>query len=309
MAVMTTTDYYKLVEPSNITLCESTYKQYPAQYKDVFEVVEGEEAAYQEDVILAEYGYVPVLTEGAARQSDKSGIARVQRYETIEFGLGAAITRKARDDNRHLSISKLISKEFGKSLAQTKNLQHTGFLNQGFSSDQLLADNQPLFSLTHGGYDGLVTGPNMLAVSAQFSQAAVEAILNLIATAVDERGKPVLMKAVSCFVHPLGLINAKKILGTPLNTAVAAGGGDQNLINLINQDNLIPGGVKPLHFLTNPNFWMIKTDAPYGFKSITRTDIESGTHGAWETNNMEFSIYSRFGWGCSNWRAAYASGN
>jgi hypothetical protein len=63
---------------------------------------------------------------------------------------------------------------------------------------------------------------------------------------------------------------------------------------------MIPQGYTVNHFLTDPDAWFIKTDAPNGMKMFQRVAIKTGFEGDFDTGNVRYKARERYSFGFSD---------
>ncbi len=70
---------------------------------------------------------------------------------------------------------------------------------------------------------------------------------------------------------------------------------------------MIPQGYTVNHFLTDPDAWFIKTDAPNGMKMFQRVSIKTGFEGDFDTGNVRYKARERYSFGFSDPRGIFGS--
>jgi hypothetical protein len=82
-------------------------------------------------------------------------------------------------------------------------------------------------------------------------------------------------------------------------------GTADNDINALKNMGMIPQGYTVNHYLTDPDAWFIKTDAPNGMKMFERVSMKTAFEGDFETGNMRYKARERYSFGFSDWRGIF----
>ncbi len=278
------------------------YNEYPELWTEIFDESPSEKA-YEEDVMMAGTGAAQVKPEGAAIEYDDMYETYVSRYQHATVVKAVAITEEAVEDNLYLTMGAQIARSMARSMKFTKEVSRTNILNYGFSSTNVGGDGVPLFSPVHPlGGGGLLA--NMLATSAQLSEAALEQAAIQVAEWDDERGIPV-RAMIKKLVIPTELqFVAARILMTPYQPDT----GDNN-INALFKLGTIRDGFSVNRYLTSPTAWYMITDVPDGLRAFKRRALKKGLEGDFETGNLRYKLSERYSQGWTNPRGAFASGN
>ena len=278
------------------------YNEYPDLWPDIF-VESQSEKAYEEDVMMAGTGAGEVKPEGSPVDYDDMFETFVSRYQHSTIVKAVAITEEAVEDNLYLSMGSQIAKAMARSMKYTKELRRSNVLNFGFASTNPGGDGVSLFNTAHP-LGGGGTLSNMLATSAQLSEAAIEQLSIQIAEWLDERGIPV-RAMIKKLVIPTELqFIAARILMTPYQPDT----GDNN-INAIFKLGTIRDGFSVNRYLSSPTAWFLITDVPDGLRAFQRRPLKKGLEGDFETGNLRYKLSERYSEGWTNVRGAAASGN
>ena len=278
------------------------YNEYPELWTDFMEESPSEKA-YEEDVMMAGTGAAQTKPEGASIEYDDMFETFVARYQHATIVKAVAITEEAVEDNLYLTMGAQIAKSMARSMKYTKEVNRTNVLNYGFASTNVGGDGVPLFSTAHPlGGGGTIS--NMLATSAQLSEAALEQAAIQIAEWTDERGIPV-RAMIKKLVIPTELqFVAARLLMTPYQPNT----GDNN-INALFKLGTIRDGFSVNRYLTLPTQWNLITDVPDGLRAFVRRALKKGLEGDFETGNLRYKLSERYSQGWTNPRGAFASGN
>lgn len=291
--------FAKQLEPGLNTLFGMSYKQYPEQWRDIFEYNTSEKA-FEEDVLLEGFGAAATKAEGTAISYDSASEVWTARYNHQTIALAFAITEEAEEDGLYGSIGKRYAKALARSMQHTKEIKAAAVLNNGFDSNYTGGDGVELFSTAHPTSNGDFR--NELATSADFSEVALEAALIDISNMTDDRGIPAALTA-KCLILPTALqFEAERVLKSSLRSGTA-----ENDTNAMKSQGMFPDGVKINQRLTDTDAWFIKTDCPDGPKMFQRRPLKRGMEGDWETGNLRYKVSERYVFGWTDPRGMYAS--
>ena len=268
------------------------YKTYGEEHKEIYET-ETSERSFEEETKLSGFSAAPVKAEGAAIAYDNAQEAWTARYNHETIALGFSITEEAVEDNLYDSLSKRYTKALARAMAYTKQVKAASVLNNGFSSNYVGGDGQPLFSASHPLISG-GTNSNRLTAS-DLNETSLEAAVIQIAGWTDERGLLIAAKPNKLIVPPALMFTAKRLLDTELRVATA-----DNDINALKAMGSIPGGYTVNHFLTDTNAWFLTTDVPNGMKHFVRTPLQNSMDGDFDTGNVRYKSRERYSFGWSD---------
>lgn len=252
------------------------------------------ESAIEESVMMALLGPAQRKSQGGAIVlDDGAGEMWKARVDIFTYGIRIALTTEAIKDNKFFNPLKTLAAACGHSLAERKHIEAAALLNNGFSSDFLYGDNQPLFSASHPNKD---TGPNSnLLPAADFNEESLEDMWLLVRDWKDQRGN----KMVASLENLLFPIEYKfeverlmKAAGR-LNTA-------NNDPNIHKGMPYIDGGVMFNDWFTDPDAWFAKTNIPDGMVHFSRQAPEPDNNKDFATRNFEYSVTERYGFGVFN---------
>ena len=268
------------------------YKTYGEEHKEIYDT-ETSERSFEEETKLSGFSAAPVKAEGAAIAYDNAQEAWTARYNHETIALGFSITEEAVEDNLYDSLSKRYTKALARAMAYTKQVKAASVLNNGFSSNYVGGDGQPLFSASHPLITG-GTNSNRLTAS-DLNETSLEAAVIQIAGWTDERGLLIAAKPNKLIVPPALMFTAKRLLDTELRVATA-----DNDINALKAMGSIPGGYTVNHFLTDTNAWFLTTDVPNGMKHFVRTPLQNSMDGDFDTGNVRYKSRERYSFGWSD---------
>jgi len=269
------------------------YASYGEEHKELFEV-ETSERSFEEETKLSGFNAAPVKNEGQAIAYDNAQEAWTARYNHETIALGFSITEEAIEDNLYDSLSKRYTKALARAMAYTKQVKAAAIINNGFNSQYVGGDGQPLFSTVHPLVSG-GTNSNTFSTSPDLNETSLEAATIQIAGWTDERGLLIAAKPRKLVVPPNQMFVAKRLLDTELRV-----GTSDNDINALKSMGTISEGFKVNHFLTDTHGYYILTDVPNGLKMFERTPLQNSMDGDFDTGNVRYKSRERYSFGWSD---------
>ncbi len=289
----------KELEPGLNALFGLEYKGYEQEHLQIYDV-ESSDRAFEEEVMESGFGEAPVKTEGAGLAYDNAQEVYTARYTHETIALAFSLTEEAVEDNLYDRLSARYTKALARSMATTKQIKAASVLNGAFTTSTG-GDGKPLCATDHptlGGPD-LV---NELVVPADLSETSLEQALIDIAAFTDERGLKIAIQGLKLILPKELMFTADRILKSTLRTGTA-----DNDINAVKNMGMIPQGYTINHYLTDPDAWFIKTDAPNGMKMFERVSMKTAFEGDFETGNMRYKARERYSFGFSDPRGIFGS--
>jgi hypothetical protein len=241
-----------------------------------------------------------VKTEGAGVSYDQAQEVYTARYTHETIALAFSLTEEAVEDNLYDRLSARYTKALARSMAQTKQIKAAAVLNGAFTSSVggdgvvLCATNHPTLS-----------GPNLsntLATPADLSETSLEQALIDIAAFTDERGLKIAVQGLKLIIPKELMFTADRILKSTLRVGTA-----DNDINAVRNMGMVPQGYVVNNFLTDPEAFFIKTDAPNGMKMFERVSLKTGFEGDFDTGNVRYKARERYSFGFSDPRGMFGS--
>jgi len=290
----------KELEPGLNALFGLEYKRYADETKMIFDS-EGSDRALEEEVMLGGFGAAVNKGEGSAVTYDAAQEAWTARYTHETIALAFALTEEAIEDNLYDKLSSRYTKALARSMAHTKNVKGAAVLNNAFDANYAGGDGAALLAADHPLLNG-ATLANIPTVAADLNETSLENAFIEIAAWTDERGLRVALKPQNLCIPVALTFVAERILNTILRPGTA-----DNDANAIANVNAIPGGYDVNHYLTDPDAWFLKTDAPNGLKHFKRAAMKTGMEGDFETGNVRYKARERYSFGFSDPRALYGS--
>jgi hypothetical protein len=276
----------KELEPGLNALFGMEYSRYENQHADM----------------LSGFGAAPTKSEGGAINFDDANEAYTARYNHETVALAFSITEEAIEDNLYDRLGSRYTRALARSMAHSKQVKAAAVLNNAFTAGAsaggdgvaLCATNHPL---TSGG-----TFANEPAVAADLNETSLEDALINIAGFVDERGLKVALRGMKLILPRQLQFVAERLMVSNLRVGTA-----DNDTNAIRSMGMLPEGYAVNDFLTDPDAFFIKTDAPRGFVHFERTPMSTNMESDFDTGNMRFKARERYSFGFSDPRAVFGS--
>jgi hypothetical protein len=150
-----------------------------------------------------------------------------------------------------------------------------------------------------------LSGPNLsntLATAADLSETSLEQALIDIQAFTDERGLKIAVQGLKLIIPKELQFTADRILKSTLRVGTA-----DNDINAIRNMGMVSQGYTVNNFLTDPDAFFIKTDAPNGMKMFERVSLKTGFEGDFDTGNVRYKARERYSFGFSDPRGLFGS--
>ena len=289
----------KELEPGLNALFGLEYKNYENQHTQIYSV-ESSDRAFEEEVMESGFGEAPVKTEGAGVSYDQAQEVYTARYTHETIALAFSLTEEAVEDNLYDRLSARYTKALARSMAQTKQIKAAAVLNNAFTTS-IGGDGVALCATNHP----TLSGPNLsntLATAADLSETALEQALIDIAAFTDERGLKIAVQGLKLIIPKELMFTADRIMKSTLRVGTA-----DNDVNAIRNMGMVPQGYVVNNFLTDPDAFFIKTDAPNGMKMFERVSMKTGFEGDFDTGNVRYKARERYSFGFSDPRGLFGS--
>jgi hypothetical protein len=246
MGILNTGSFPASLVPLAVKWYNETYNEYKAEYPHLFDI-ESSTRAYDEEVGVMGFGLATETGQGENVSYDESKQAYTQRYTHKKYTKGYIVTEEAIDDNQY-DIS-VLGKREAKALAfamrQTMEVLAANVYNRAFTSTVTFGDGEELCMATHPLFGG-GTWSNVLSISSDLSEAALEQACIDIAGFVDDRGNTINIQPKTLIVAKENAFEAHRILKSILQSDT-----NYNNANALKDMGAIPGGVVVNHFLTD----------------------------------------------------------
>ena len=289
----------KELEPGLNALFGLEYKNYENQHTQIY-TIESSDRAFEEEVMESGFGEAPVKTEGAGVAYDQAQEVYTARYTHETIALAFSLTEEAVEDNLYDRLSARYTKALARSMAQTKQIKAAALLNGAFTTS-VGGDGVVLCSTSHP----TLSGPNLsntLATAADLSETSLEQALIDIQAFTDERGLKIAVQGLKLIIPKELQFTADRILKSTLRPGTA-----DNDINSIRNMGMVSQGYTVNNFLTDPDAFFIKTDAPNGMKMFERVSLKTGFEGDFDTGNVRYKARERYSFGFSDPRGIFGS--
>ncbi len=299
--VILTSNHPKALWPGVEAWFGRMYNEHQVEYTDLFDTHTSDKA-YEEDVQIVGFGLVPEKAQAAGVSYDSEIQGPVTRYTHVAYALGYIVSHEELEDNLYEQVSKTRSKALAFSFRQTKERIAAGIYNRAFTSGYNGGDGVTLCNTAHPNTSG-GSFSNRLAVDADLSEAALEALTIQIMQATDDKGLAISLMPRSLHIAPQQWYNANRILDSVYQTGTA-----NNDVNVIKATNALPMGVKLNHYFTSPNAWFIRTNGvSEGLKYFERESLKFTQDNDFDTMNAKAKGYERYSFGWTDPRAIYGS--
>jgi hypothetical protein len=289
----------KELEPGLNALFGLEYKNYEQEHTQIYDI-ESSDRAFEEEVMLSGFGEAPVKTEGAGLAYDTAQEVFTARYTHETIALAFSLTEEAVEDNLYDRLARRYTMALARSMATTKQIKAASVLNGAFTTS-IGGDGVALCSTDHP----IIGGPNQkneLATPADLSETSLEQAIIDIQSLVDERNLKIAIQGLKLIIPKELQFTADRIMKSTLRVGTA-----DNDINALKNMGMIPQGYTVNHYLTDPDAFFIKTDAPNGMKMFERVNMKTAFEGDFETGNMRYKARERYSFGFSDWRGIFGS--
>ena len=290
----------KELEPGLNALFGMEYSRYENEHGEIFDT-ESSDRAFEEEVMLVGFGNAPTKSEGAGVSFDSANEAYTARYTHETVALAFALTEEAIEDNLYDRLGARYTKALARSMAHSKQIKAASVLNNAFAAAYAGGDGKELCATDHPLAGG-GSFSNEPAVAADMNETSLENALIDISTFVDERNMIIALRGQKLIIPPQLQFVADRLLESTLRVGTA-----DNDVNAIRNMGMLPMGYTVNHFLTDPDAWFIKTDAPNGFKHFERMPLRTAMEADFDTGNMRFKARERYSFGYSDPRAVFGS--
>ena len=289
----------KELEPGLNALFGLEYDRYENEHSEIFDQ-ESSDRAFEEEVMLGGFGTAPVKGEGGAISFDDAQETYTARYTHETIALAFSITEEAIEDNLYDRLAARYTRALARSMSQTKQIKAAAILNNAFSTGSPVGDGAALCSAAHPSLTG--NQRNQLTTPADLNETSLEQMLIDIAGLTDERGLKIAVRGMKLIIPKELQFIAERLISSTLRP-----GSADNDVNATKSMGMIPDCAVVNHFLTDPDAYFIKTDAPNGFKYFQRTPIKTAMEGDFDTGNMRFKARERYSFGVSDWRSVFGT--
>jgi len=291
----------KELEPGLNALFGMEYARYENQHSEIF-TTESSDRAFEEEVMLTGFGAAPTKSEGSGITYDDAQESFTARYNHETIALAFSITEEAIEDNLYDRLGSRYTRALARSMAHTKQVKAAAILNNAFSAGAFAGGDGVALCATNHPLTSGNTFANRPTTDADLNETSLESALITIAGFVDERGLKVALRGLKLVIPRQLQFVAERLMVSNLRVGTA-----DNDVNAIRSMGLLPEGYAVNDFLTDPDAWWIKTDAPRGFIHFERTALSTGMEADFDTGNMRFKSRERYSFGFSDPRCVFGT--
>ena len=271
----------------------------PEEYSQFFNVGPSDRA-YEEEVLMAGLGAVPLKPEGSVLVMDDPIQGGSQRLIHNSYGLGFQVTREMYQDDLYGKIQR-VANDFGDSIKQTIEGSAANVLTNGFTGGPggtLSIDGVSLFNTAHPLLNGQ-SYSNRSATDISLSLTGITELITLAERSVNERGLVKRMTLSQLIIPP----ELQFIAGEILNSSYKPYTGN-------NEVNVLQGRVEPVmnHYLTSKTSWfMLAEKSRHYLQFFWRQQPTFEDQDDYNTKGAKFSTFFRFVAGVWYWHGAFGS--
>lgn len=299
--VINTGSHPKLLWPGVHATWGQVYAQHPAEYVDLYDVLNSQKA-YEQDVQITGFGLAPVKGQGASVTYDSEMQGWVSTYAHVAYGLGYIVTYEELQDNLYKEVATRRAKANAFSVNQTIENVGAFLYNNAFNTTYwAMPDGKSLIASDHINPSG-GTFSNQLTPGADLSEAALEDMCIQIMNTTQDRGLKISIMPESLHIASAEWFNAHRILKSVLQAHTG-----NNAINVLKATNAFPKGIKMNHYFTNPNAWFVRTNCPNGMQMFWRNKPQFSQDNDFDTKNAKSASYMRFSVGATDPRGIFGS--
>lgn len=291
----------KELEPGLNALFGMEYARYENQHSEIF-TTESSDRAFEEEVMLTGFGAAPTKSEGSGITYDDAQESFTARYNHETIALAFSITEEAIEDNLYDRLGSRYTRALARSMAHTKQVKAAAILNNAFTAGAFAGGDGVALCATNHPLSSGNTFANRPLTDADLNETSLESALITIAGFVDERGLKVALRGLKLVIPRATQFVAERLMVSNLRVGTA-----DNDVNAIRSMGLLPDGYAVNDFLTDPDAWWIKTDAPRGFLHFERTALSTGMEADFDTGNMRYKARERYSFGFSDPRCVFGT--
>jgi hypothetical protein len=299
MAVITTGSHPKALWPGVRQWFGAVYKKQPKKWSQIFETVVSDKA-YEDDVAMTSFGLAGKKPEGQPLVYDSHSQEWTRRHTHDTYALGYVVTEEEMEDNLYEDRSFKRSQLLAVSMGETKEINAANVFNRGFDSTYPGGDGVCLFSAAHP--TGAGTQSNLLATSADFSEAALEDMLIMMQDNRNSRGLRFPLQGMQLVIRHEQMFEVERVLNSVLRP-----GTPNNDTNVLRSPGILPQGYVVCHHLSSPDAWFVKSNAPNGLLHFQRRALRFQQDNDFDTANAKAKASERYVFDWTDWRGVYGS--
>ena len=302
MAVITTGNFPKALQPLVKAWWGMDYPQHAEEHLDLFDKTTSEHA-YEEYVQATDFTMAPVKAQGASLLYTDHVQGFTTRVTNVQYGLGYIVTYEEIKNNIAMKVAKRRTMALRFAFHTTKQTVAANVYNRAFNASYTFGDGKEMISTAHPNTSG-GTWSNALSPAADISEAALEDMAIQIMGATSDAGNQIALKPY-CLIVPRQLwFEANRIVKSVKQNDTA-----NNAMNVIQDTNVFPGGIKMNHYLTDPDAFFIRTNlmGETGLIYQEREALLLDTDNDFDTKNFKASGYEDYAFSVADPRAVYGS--
>lgn len=251
------------------------------------------------------FGLMSIKPQGDDITFDSRRQGFTPKFIHVTYAKGFIATMEALQDERYGEI-KASTAALARSARQTEETTGANILNRGHDATSTMVDGDgvELFSTVHPNGPSGGTYSNTLAVAASLTESSLEDLTTQIRESTDARGLITKIMPTRLIVPPALQWEAHRILGSVLQNDTA-----NNATNALRDTDMYQGGNGYVvnDYLTDPDAWFVKTDAPDGLCRFDRMAIAFGEDNAFTSGNGRFKAVGRWSDGWMDARGCFSS--
>lgn len=299
MSVINSGSFAKALWPGINAWYGKAYNEYKVEWDKLF-TKHTSRRAFEEDVGTSGFGLAVVKPEGSSIQYDSERQAFINRYQHVTYGLGFVITREIMEDDQYDIVGQRKAQGLAFSMRQTKEIVAANVYNRAFNSSYTGGDGKEMCATDHPLFAG-GTWANELSTATDLSEAALEQAHIDIAGFTNDRGLLISVRPTTLIIPRQLMFDAKRI-----TAPTGRPGTDTNDVNAMKAMGLVPEVVVN-HYLTDPDAWFLRTDAPHGLKYFERRGDAFDMDNDFDTENAKYKATARYSFGWTDPRGIFGS--
>ena len=299
MSVIASSSFAKALWPGINAWYGKAYSEYPVEWNKLFDTFKSTRQ-FEEDVGVTSFGLANIKGEGSPISYDTERQAFITRYSHIVYALGFVITREIMEDDQYDIVGQRKAQGLAFSMRQTKEIVGANVYNRAFNASYVGGDGVSMINTAHPNFAG-GTWSNQVPVAADLSEAALEQALIDIAGFTNDRGLLISVRPKTLIIARQNIFEAKRLTAPDGRPGV-----DSNDVNAMKALGVVPEVVVN-HYLTDPDAWFIRTDAPQGMKYFERRADAFDMDNDFDTENAKFKATARYSFGWTDPRGIYGS--
>ncbi|HEY1645038.1 MAG TPA: Mu-like prophage major head subunit gpT family protein [Candidatus Saccharimonadales bacterium] len=308
--------FYQLMAPGLKKIYKDwqDMEQRAEEYPTVFNV-KGSDAMYEQELEMAGVGPLQEKPENTPTQYTAMIQGGSYRFLHLTYSLGIRTSKELMDDDQY-GLIRQGPRTLARSSRFTREVIAWSIFNQGFSSNVVTFDGNPLFYNQHAllggsqataiapGLGNIITAagtyPNRPETDIDLSIAGLQLAINQANRMVDNRGFPTASRWKHLLIPPELIFIAREILGSPGKPYTS-----DNEINSILPENL---DVMQCHYFTSASSWFLTADKMDTALTFYNRERETTTFdNDFDTDAIKQKVRFRVSAGCPQWQGTWGS--